>query len=160
MKWYLACWAKSFEYTGRASRNEFWHFILYGCAICLTVYVLVGFLLAAVSRFLPSHSRSVTLLASQFVSFVYFIHVFPIVSVQARRLHDIGKSGWWQLVTLLALFSGICLQIALQVKPASAGVPGWFWVPLLLLAACYLFLLVLNCKAGDKGTNRYGPPPR
>ena len=160
MNWYLSCWTKSFDYKGRASRNEFWHFMLYACAICMIAYIAGGFLLAAAGRFLGTHARIITILISQLVSFVYFIHVFPVISVQTRRLHDIGKSGWWQAITIIALLSGITLQIALQLLPKGSAVPSWFCVPLLLLTACYVYLLALNCRKGDEGPNRYGAAAR
>lgn len=160
MNWYLDCWTKSFDYTGRASRNEFWHFMLYACAICLFVFTVGKILLVTAIHFFPSHAPMIISLANQTVSFFFFIHVFPIVSVQTRRLHDIGMSGWWQFITIIALISGITFQIAIQLAPKGAAMPGWLWIPLLLLATCYLFLLALNCKAGDKGPNRYGKSAR
>ena len=44
------------------------------------------------------------------ISFIYSLVVFiPSLAVGSRRLHDIGKSGWWQLLILTIV--GIILLI-------------------------------------------------
>ena len=71
------CFRKYFTFSGRASRSEFWWF----------------YLLVLVTCVLPSFIPGVPIL-----SFIPLILVIPIYATSSRRLHDIGKSGWWQLV--------------------------------------------------------------
>ena len=80
------CFAKFSNFNGRASRAEFWWFFLFvtGCEFIADVWDYVtgeaeyGFFIWAV------------LLAT----------LVPSISVGARRLHDVGKSGWYQLLAL------------------------------------------------------------
>ena len=42
---------------------------------------------------------------------VYLLHFIPSFSVSVRRLHDIGKSGWFMLIVLIPIIGGIWLLI-------------------------------------------------
>lgn len=76
------------DFGGRAGREEFWWFVL--------AYVVVGVVLGIV------HLHIVALLLDLAL-------IVPSFSVGARRLHDIGKTGWFQLVWLVPLVGWILL---------------------------------------------------
>ncbi len=78
---FVTCMKKYAIFTGRASRSEYWWFV-----VC---QILIALGLATVSRELSSLSTIVFLL--------------PSLAVGARRLHDIGKSGWWMCITLIPI---------------------------------------------------------
>lgn len=61
-----------------------------------------------------------------------------------RRLHDLGKPGWWSLV-LLAPFALAYLPVV------SLAIVAW---PLIVM----IWLLVIGSTAGDHGPNAYGWP--
>ena len=44
----------------------------------------------------------------------------PLLAVRARRLHNIGMSGWWQLLMLVPLL-GLIFIIWVGVKEADSG---------------------------------------
>jgi len=86
------------EFNGRASRSEFWWFAL----ACL----LVVFLVQAILGNWAAHLVNLALL-------------LPSLAVGSRRLHDMGKSGWFQLIWLIP-FIGWAIMIYWLVQP-SAG---------------------------------------
>lgn len=45
--------------------------------------------------------------------------LLPALAVGTRRLHDIGKSGWWQLIMLTVI--GLLLLIYWWAQPSSEG---------------------------------------
>ena len=45
------------------------------------------------------------------VSLIYFILIIPGFAVTARRLHDIGKSGWWQLSFIIPILGTILMLV-------------------------------------------------
>ncbi|MBR4975355.1 MAG: DUF805 domain-containing protein [Bacteroidales bacterium] len=51
-------------------------------------------------------------------------HLVPTLAVGARRLHDIGKSGWWLLISLIPVIGWILLLIFF-VKDGQPGVNQW-----------------------------------
>ena len=91
------------NFEGRASRSEYWWFflfylIVYFAAIGIDVALGLGFVSLLVS---------LALLA-------------PSLSVGARRLHDIGKSGWLQLLYIIPII-GLLVMIFFLVQPSHAG---------------------------------------
>jgi uncharacterized membrane protein YhaH (DUF805 family) len=81
-------------FQGRARRPEFWWFTLFsvagGIALLLLDYTLFGI-------------RDFTVLDSIW----HLALLVPTIAVGARRLHDIGKSGWWQLVGIIPILGWI-----------------------------------------------------
>ena len=93
------CFKKYATFDGRARRSEFWYFCLFCLLIgIVTLYIDISILGYSVEEeYTPSNT-------------IAYLAVFiPSISVTARRLHDIGKSGWWMLLALTGI--GIILLI-------------------------------------------------
>tara|TARA_X000001036_G_C20045547_1_gene548718 strand:- start:66 stop:416 length:351 start_codon:yes stop_codon:yes gene_type:complete len=78
------CFNKFANFEGRSRKSEFWWFQLF----CITVQI-VGMIIDALLGY-----------AELFVWIGYIIVLLPSLAVGARRLHDTGRSGWWQLLFL------------------------------------------------------------
>lgn len=100
---YWRVWKKTFVYQGRASRREFWSFMLINI-IFYTIFA-AGSIYWAI--FQVKHHLSVNTahwLLSTYLIWVIVIPLIlllPTVAVGIRRMHDIGYSGWWFGGTLL-----------------------------------------------------------
>jgi len=92
------CMSKFVTFSGRAKRSEFWWFYLF------TVLVSWGAVIVGSAMFPYDPISAMTL--SNIVSLVFLL---PTLAAGSRRLHDIGKSGWWQLLMLTII--GIILLI-------------------------------------------------
>ncbi len=92
------CFTKYADFSGRAKRPEFWWFVLF----C--------FLGSALLEFVASSISWIFTLAT----------LLPSLAVGARRLHDINKTGWLQLLWLIPVLGWIYL-IYLAVQPGDAG---------------------------------------
>jgi len=91
------CLNKYAEFNGRASRPEFWWFTLFVILITCVASIF-------------SHALA---------GLVTLGTILPQLAVGARRLHDIGKSGWW-LLFLLIPFVGDIVLIILWAQPGIA----------------------------------------
>ncbi len=91
------CFKKYAIFSGRASRSEFWWFMLFE-VIVLSVTSLV----------------SMTLYGIAALAFL-----IPVLAVGARRLHDIGRTGWWQLLSLTGI--GWLVLLYWFVQPSAEG---------------------------------------
>ena len=92
------CFSKYAVFSGRASRSEFWWFALFGfIGGIVTTVIDVMILGNSVESYGPTN-------------IIFTIITFlPYLAVGARRLHDINKSGWWQLIVLTVI--GLILLI-------------------------------------------------
>jgi len=98
------------DFNGRARRKEYWMFILFNmifASVALVFDNILGFAMEGVG-YGP----------------IYVLYglgiMIPAIAVGVRRLHDIGKSGWMLLVSLIPLIGGIWLLVLM----ATDGQPG------------------------------------
>jgi uncharacterized membrane protein YhaH (DUF805 family) len=84
------CLCKYAVFRGRASRSEFWYFVLFQALL----FVVLSMMDAAVFQGA----------ASVLVSLAALLLIVPGLAVTVRRLHDGDISGWWALLALIPLF--------------------------------------------------------
>ncbi|MBD9374221.1 DUF805 domain-containing protein [Rhizobium sp. ARZ01] len=96
--------SKYADFTGRAGRAEFWWFALFN----LIASVILGLIDQAI-------------FGQEILGIIFALGVLlPGIAVAARRLHDIGRSGWWLLIGLIPLIG----WIVLLYWYISEGTPG------------------------------------
>jgi len=132
MKWFIKCIKNYTLFKGRASRTEFWYFILY--------WAIFYFIIIAVDRALGFNFINLkTLPFSEHIPLANLyeevglltviyrpLTILPSLAVISRRLHDINRSGWW------------CLMCV---------------TPLVIILIIFLF------KKSDEGENQFGLNP-
>ena len=110
-----------FTFSVRATRAENWWWVLFTVladVILSIVDILAGTYNAAISGGLLSRLFGLAVL-------------IPSIALGARRLHDINRSGWWQLMYLASI-----------------------------LIVPFVVLIGWAIKPSDRGPNKYGPDPR
>ncbi len=101
MNWWITCMKKYVDFSGRARRTEYWMFVLFNI-----IFAIVAITLDNVFG-LESEDTGYGLLYALFSLAI----IFPGWAVTVRRLHDIGKSGWWIFVNLTPYIGGIWLLV-------------------------------------------------
>ncbi|MEU6868091.1 DUF805 domain-containing protein [Streptomyces sp. NPDC046876] len=88
------------DFSGRARRQEFWMFFLLNMAAAIVVLIIDS-----------------VIGASGILYGLYFLAVLvPTIALTVRRLHDLGKSGWWYFIGLVPLVGGIWLLVLLATE--------------------------------------------
>lgn len=105
--WWLFAWQRGFNFEARARRREFWFFTLYNFLISLTLNI--GLLAGGMAAGMDQEGAS--LLAAIPSNLFGLAALIPNIAVGVRRLHDIGKSGWWLLLHLVCVIGGLILLI-------------------------------------------------
>lgn len=90
-------------FTGRVTRKSFWIYVL----VCLVIFI-------------PLKLAADAVLLGGLVDLLALVVLVPSIAITARRLHDTGKSGWWQLVGLIPLV-GVIVMIVFLVQKGDAG---------------------------------------
>ncbi len=95
------CFSKYADFAGRATRSEYWWFVLF--------IVLVSLATSLFSNVLSGLFSLATLL--------------PSIAAAARRLHDTNRSGWWQLIVFLPVV-GLVVLIVFLVQEGKSETSG------------------------------------
>ena len=130
------------DFTGRASRSEFWYFfffVILANAVARVVDALIG-----ARGYLPGPVSAL----------VALLLVVPQIAVAVRRLHDVGRSGRDLIVPCVMLFAMPLVVIFGGVLSRIVAL-GYAGLVLLLFA----HLLTLFIKKGSTVPNRYGAAP-
>lgn len=162
------------DFQGRSSRREFWMFFLLNILAFFASYLLI-FVLGKVGLMASRATGSDVgtgwdsalldgpgkVIAFAFLTWLALIQI-PGLAVTIRRLHDIGKSGWW-----LAFYHGGYMLLLLVAwvfgrdgRPAEE-IPGWaLALGVVGLGASIIICMILIefcARAGMPGPNRFGP---
>lgn len=100
--WFVKCIKNYVNFDGRARRKEYWFFIL--------VYIGLAIVAGVIDAILGSREIIGNILG--------LVLLLPSISVATRRLHDTGRSGWWQLISLTIIgVIPLIIWLASDTKP-------------------------------------------
>lgn len=160
------CLRKYAVFSGRARRSEYWWFMLaqYLIAMALSflmVIVMIVQLVIGVSNGSITEENGFYFMFKNPVFWIYCLYslalIIPNLSVMVRRLHDIGKSGWYLLLPFLSP-----ILVGGAVVLAIFNHDLWFFmiVAYVITLAIMIIMLVWMATNGKKETNKWGPSPK
>ena len=100
MNYFLDALKNYATFSGRATRQQYWMFVLFS--------VIFSFLLGIVDGLFGFVNEIDMGLLSTLFSLAILI---PSIAILARRLHDIGRTGWWILLIFIPLIGAIVILI-------------------------------------------------
>ena len=118
MKWFIKAFRQYADFSDRASRQEFWMFVLFNLLFAMAWAFVAGLLTGLLGGSFNQESR--LMFMYKLIAIYYAVTTVPAMAVGVRRLHDTGRSGWWMLVSLIPFVGGIWL-IVLMCLDGSAG---------------------------------------
>lgn len=93
------------NFSGRSRRSEYWYVVLFNVVVMLILSVLPKSL--------------------AFIGTIWSLGtLLPSIALFIRRLHDIGKSGWWILLNLIPVVGSIWLLV-LAASDSQPGANAW-----------------------------------
>jgi len=103
MRSYFDGMMRYFEISGRSTRMQYWMFFV--IQFVLTILAIVIDVMLGGLAYPEAPQLPVTL-------FVTFVHFVPGITVGIRRLHDIGRSGFWYLLYVIPIAGFVVLYWA------------------------------------------------
>lgn len=179
---------KAFLFRGRASRSEFWMFVLF-LLVTMIVLTVVNSLIFGPEQtvtFIVSidgsgqqsqELRHMTSYTSGLLGNVFgLIILIPWLAVAWRRMHDIGRPGWMCLLPIAGLavtfavtfFSSESIPVDPSRIPEGVDLPNTVRVPgnaavfiigWLIGFGSIILTVVLLALGSNSGDNRYGTSP-
>ena len=104
MKEYIDVLKKWKDFDGRARRREYWMFVLF-----MAIFAIVAGIIDAILGTI-----------CVFVGIYYLAMLLPMIAVSKRRMHDIGKSGWWLFITFVPVI-GSLWYLFLTIQDGQPG---------------------------------------
>lgn len=115
MEWYLKVMRDNYaNFSGRARRKEYWMFALFQAIIMIVLLILDNVL------GLGFDIGGIPLGYGVLYTIGALAHFIPGLAVVVRRLHDVGKSGWFYLIALIP-FIGIIWLLVLMCTDGDKG---------------------------------------
>lgn len=92
---------KYVTFSGRSSRAAYWYWVLFAVIVAVVAYIVD----LAIGAPILTGLTSLALL-------------LPGLAVSIRRMHDVGKSGWWILISLVPLI-GFIVYLVFVLQPSQ-----------------------------------------
>ncbi|MBP5531465.1 MAG: DUF805 domain-containing protein [Lentisphaeria bacterium] len=106
---------KYFCFEGVTGRTVFWRYML----VVFALQIAAGVLSSIVSIILAA--AGLAFLGSLITAVVSLALLCPTIGITARRLHDIGRSGWLQLIAIIPVIGGLVVLILCLLPKSGEG---------------------------------------
>ena len=150
------CFNNYITFSGRASRSEFWYFFLFRI-LALSTAMIVDMALFSVDMDMMEN------FSGPFSSATSLILWLPYIAVGFRRMHDIGRTGWWITGNLLLSWMVLPLLVIFTLMALESGQADkmlWLIITCCVILAGIVFymltILVFLCQKGRPWKNRFG----
>ncbi|MEG2539238.1 MAG: DUF805 domain-containing protein [Clostridium sp.] len=144
MSWYILRWKRTLDFKGRSRRKEYWMSFLFDVIILIALTVLGSFI--GLGEILP---------------WIYSVAIIvPNLSCTIRRIHDIGKSGYFILMLAPTYIFQILEAFGLSMGVTSGSLEIFLIGGYLVAAGCCLTIFVFTFINGQSGDNKYGIDPK
>lgn len=108
-----------FDFQGRATRKEFWLFMLWLLVLTGPAWITIMVICIIIGAMMFSDMGSQQSMGwiGVFICFIssYLAVLLLPLSLRTRRLHDIGLSGWWQLILLVPSLGWLVMLIFMLI---------------------------------------------
>ena len=111
MEWMLLPYRRYADFGGRSRRREFWLWGLFTVLVSVVIGAVFGHPVYQRFGFNVSYSTMTSGPGELLQSLFNLFNLVPGLAVGARRLHDIDRSGWWQLLWFVPFIGWLILLV-------------------------------------------------
>ena len=144
-----------FDFSGRASRGEFWWAYL----AFFIVSIILAIVDAVIGGIIFGFTKSEFLLNNGFFSNIFSLVTFiGWISLTSRRLQDNGHSGWWQLA-YFSIIPTIFLWVFFISDDGNPVLLSFSIISTIITLALYILILVWVILPPTEDENKWGLNP-
>lgn len=151
-----------FKISGRSRRSEYWWVVL-----LQIIMILATIILAAPLGIIPVVGVVFVIIMNA-ANFLFALLLIPLA---IRRLHDIGRSGWWIILPFIVIFIAAIISVISLAgsigKNSDTALMNFLMtnIPLLILLILFaivypIIMIIFHCLDSQMGDNKYGPSPK
>ena len=152
-----------FDFSGRASRGEFWWAYLAFFIVSTILFIVDGVIVGMIFGFTDNELLSIT--ENEFLSTNgFFSNIFSLVtfigwiSLTSRRLQDNGHTGWWQLA-YFSIIPTIILWVFFISADGNPVLLSFSIIFTIITLALYILILVWLILPPTEDENKWGLNP-
>ncbi len=166
-------WRKGLTFKGRARRSEYWwgyltYYIITVAWSALAVAIAFAVNFQHLDEMLVDDVAMMSRLLPVFlIACIPLIAVIvPVYAAQTRRLHDVGRSGWWVILSLIPLVpyvASVCFLFTAILHEDTTMLPVTVLTMLVSAGVTFilnLIVLVFTLQDSKPEENEYGPSPK
>ena len=156
------CFRKYFTFSGRASRPEYWWFVLFLILGSIVASILDGLFFGTgqITQEVTVEGDTVDVLneGGPVAALFGLATLIPSISAGWRRMHDTGRSGLYLFYPLIVMIGiGLALGFLMSIGEIGGVILGLAAIVFLISPLLVLWWLTRPSEPGD---NKYGPNPR
>ena len=161
---YLSAWRKSFDFKGKSTRKEYWHFVILNSLVTVISYVLFISAIALTNGVNSSFSVAISIplyLISSIGLLLFFGSIWVALPLTVRRIRDVGMS--WKWIFLVSLpYIGSVFVVMFLTRSSILSIDGneyylryptkknhivGYWIASVLIIALFLGMITISLIA-------------
>ena len=161
---YLSAWKRPFDFKGKSTRKEYWHFLILNSIVILISYVLFLSAIALTNSVNSSFSVAISIpmyIISSIGLLLFFGSIWVALPLTVRRIRDVGMSWKWIFLASVPYIGGLFVVIFLT-RSSIISIDGneyylryptkknhivGYWIASVLIIALLLALFSLSLVA-------------
>ncbi len=161
---YISAWKRPFDFQGKSTRKEYWHFVILNLIVTVISYVLFLSAIALTNGINSSFSVVMSMplyLISSIGLLLFFGSIWIALPLTVRRIRDVGMSWKWIFLVSLPYVGGAFVLIFLT-RPSILSIDGneyyfryptkknhivGYWIASVLIIALFLVMFAISLIA-------------
>ena len=161
---YISAWKRPFDFKGKTTRKEYWHFVILNSIVTVISYVLFLSAIALTSGVNSSFSVAISIpmyIISSIGLLLFFGSIWVALPLTVRRIRDVGMSWKWIFLVSVPYIGGVFVVIFLT-RSSIISIDGkeyylryptkknhivGYWIASILIIALFLVMFTISLIA-------------
>ena len=162
---YISAWKRPFDFKGKSTRKEYWHFVILNSIVTVISYVLFLYAIALSNGVNSSSSIAISIplyIISSIGLLLFFGSIWVALPLTVRRIRDVGMSWKWIFLVSVPYIGSVFVVIFLT-RSSIVSIDGneyflryptkknhiiGYWIASVLIIVLFLVVFAISLFAG------------